>query len=115
MAQPQRVGGDDRQRRRRLALAGQDVEYDVASDRAAGQRRGARRVDGVGGHRGQDADHLAIAVGMATEVAAHPLNRQRQRPVLERRAVPERTRLALQHRQVMRGIVDDLLAPNLRG
>ena len=90
MTQAQRIRRDDIERRRRLPLAGQDVEHDVATDRAADERFtacGFDRVDAVAGDRGQDADHLAIAIGMAGKPAAHPLDRWRQRPVLERRAV----------------------------
>jgi hypothetical protein len=86
VAQPQRVGRDDIERRWRLPLAGQEVEHHVATDRAAGERFGAgrfNRVDAVAGNRGQDANHLAIAIGMAGKPATHPLDRRRQRPVLD--------------------------------
>src|ERR1700761_8666392 len=66
LAKPQPFGRRDVERRRRLALAGQDVEHDVAADRAAGERLGAGsldRLDSVARHRGEDADHLAVAVG----------------------------------------------------
>ena len=75
MTQAQRIRRDDIERRRRLPLAGQDVEHDVATDRAADERFtacGFDRVDAVAGDRGQDADHLAIAIGMAGKPAAHP-------------------------------------------
>lgn len=114
MDEPQRLGRGDGQRRHWLALTSQDVEHDVAADRAASERLGTGgldRIQPIGRHRAQDADHLAIAIGMAAEASPCPLDRGRKRPVLERRAVAQRARLSRQHRHVMPGIIDRLLAP----
>ncbi len=113
MDKPQRLGRGDGQRCRWLALTGQDVEHDVAADRTARQcldAGGLDRIKPVGRYRAQDANHLAITIGMATKAAPHPLDRRRQRPVLERRAVAQRSRLPRQHGHVMPGIVDRLVA-----
>ena len=78
------------------------------------QRFGAGGLDRrqpVGQHRGQDVDHLPIAVVGAGELAADPSSRGRQHPVLERRAIAQGAGLAGQHRHVVPGIVDRLVAP----
>ena len=80
---------------------------------ALAQRLGAGRLDRgqpVAQHRGEDVDHLPVAIVGAGELAAHPLQAGRQHPVLERRAVPQRPGLAGQHRHVVPGIVDRLVA-----
>jgi len=67
VGKPERFGCDDIERRRWLALAGQDVEHDVAADRGAGQRLdagGLDRVDPVGHHRGEDPYHLPVAIAV---------------------------------------------------
>ena len=110
--EPQSLGRGDGGGHRRLALAGQDVDHDVAADRALVKRLGAgrlHRIKPVGRHRRQDADHLAITIGVGGKASSHPFQGGRQRPVLERRAVPQRTRLARQHRHVMPGVVDRLV------
>ena len=71
---------------------------------------GFDRRQSIGQHGGQDGDHLAIAVIGPGELAPHPLQRRRQHPVLERRAVAQRAGLAGQNRHVMPGIVDRLAA-----
>ena len=81
MAKPQGFGSGDIERRRRLPLAGQDVEHDIAADRAAAERLGASgldRLDPIACHRRENADHLAVAIDMAAEAAANPLDRWRQ-------------------------------------
>lgn len=109
---PERLGRSDGQRRRWLALTGQDIEHNVAADGATDQRLGAGGFHGikpVAQDRRQDADHLAVAISMATKAAAYPLDCWRKQPVLERRAVAQRARLSRQHRDVMPGIIDRLL------
>ena len=76
---------------------------------------GLDRRQPVGQHRGEDVDHLPIAVVGAGELAPHPLQRGRQHPVLERRAVAQGAGLAGQHRHVMPGIVDRLAAAEASG
>ena len=81
MGQPQGVGGRDSERRRRLTLAGQDVEHDVTADRTLTQRFGAGRLDcgkTVAGDRGQYPDHLSVAICVAAKPATHPFDRERQ-------------------------------------
>src|SRR5215210_8872992 len=77
VAKPERVRCDDGERWGWLTLAGQDVEHDVATDGAAGERLGAGRIDrleAIGRHGRQDAHHLTIAVASASEAPAHPLD-----------------------------------------
>jgi hypothetical protein len=55
-----------------------------------GDRFGAGGLDRrqpVGEHRGEDVDHLPIAIVGAGELAPHALHRRRQHPVLEGCAV----------------------------
>ena len=118
MGQPQRVRRGDGQRRRWLALTGQDVENDIAADRTVAQRLGACRfhcLDAVTGDGGQDANHLPITIGMAAKPPPHPLDGGRQCPVLERCAVPQRAGLSRQHRHIVPGIIDRLLASEPAG
>ena len=101
----------DRLRGARIALARQNVEDDIGRMDALGERLNASRLDrrqSVGEHRGEDFDHLPVAVVGAGELAPHPIERRRQHPVLERRAVAQSARLARQNRHVMPGIVDRL-------
>ena len=53
-------------------------------------------------------DHLPVAVVGTGELAPHAVQRRRQHPVLERRAVAQSAGLARQNRHVMPGIVDRL-------
>ena len=72
---------------------------------------GAGRLDGgqaVQQHGAEDLDHLAVAITGGAQLPAHPLDRGRQLPVLEWRAIPEGARLAGEHRNVMPGGVDGL-------
>ena len=72
MAQGQRGGREDGGRRAGIALADQDVENDVGGVDAVGDRFGAGRLDRrqpVGEHRGEDIDHLPVAVVDAGELA----------------------------------------------
>lgn len=78
MDKPERIGRGDGQRRQWRALTGQDVEHDVAADGAASDRLGTGGLDcikPVAGHRAQDTDHLAIAIGMAAKAPPDPLER----------------------------------------
>src|SRR5512140_2623620 len=75
MDKPQRLGRGDGQRCRWLALTGQDVEHDVAADRTARQCLGAGgldRIKSIGRYRAQDADHLAITIGVTAEASPYP-------------------------------------------
>ena len=76
-------------------------------------RLGAGRFDRrqpVGEHRGEDIDHLPIAVVGAGELAPHTLHRGWQHPVLEGCTVAQGAGLAGEHRHVMPGVVDRLAA-----
>ena len=78
---------------------------------AVGERRGTGRLDRcqtVAQHRRQDLHHLAVAVVKAPQLAPYPLQAGRQRPILERCAVPQRAWLAGEHRHIMPGIIDSL-------
>ena len=118
MREPQCVRRGDGERRWWLTLAGQDVEHDVAADRAAAERLGTcrlHRLDTVAADGSQDADHLPVAIGVAAKPPPHPLDGDRQRPVLERCTIPQCARLPRQHRQVGPGIIDRLFAPEPAG
>ena len=69
---------------------------------------GFHRGKAVGQHRVEDVDHLAIAVISARKLPPHTLDRGRQHPVLERRAVAQGAGFAHQHRHVVPGVVDRL-------
>ena len=65
MAQRQRGRREDRGGRAGIALASEDVEDDVGGVDAVSDRLGAGDFDRrqpVGEHRGEDVDHLPIAV-----------------------------------------------------
>ena len=84
---------------------------------ALGQRLRAGGLDrrqSIGQHRGEDFDHLPVAVVGAGELAPDPVQPRRQHPILERRAVAQSAGLARQHRHVMPGIVDRLAAAETR-
>ena len=59
-------------------------------------------------HRGEDIDHLAIAIVLASEFAPDALHGGRQQPVLEGRAIAKSAGFTDQYRHVMPGIVDRL-------
>jgi hypothetical protein len=61
MAQCQRRWGEDIGWRRRVALAGQDVEHDIGGMNA--MSGGFHRGQSVCQHRIEDIDHLSIAIG----------------------------------------------------
>ena len=113
MAQCQRSRGEDVGRRRRITLAGQDVEHDIGGMNAVSDRLGARCFDGrqaVGQNRVEDVDHLPVAIVGTGELAPYTFNRRGQYPVLEGSAVAQGTGFASQHRHVMPGIVDGIAA-----
>ena len=90
MAQAERGGGVDRRRRSGVAPPGQDVDDDVGRMDVLGERLGAGGLDRwqpVAQHRGEDFDHLPVAVVGAGKPAPHAIERRRQNPVLERRTV----------------------------
>jgi hypothetical protein len=65
-------GREDGDRRAGIASAGQDVEDDVGGMDAVGDRLGTDRLDrrqAVGEYRGEDVDHLPVAVVGAGELA----------------------------------------------
>jgi hypothetical protein len=56
--------------------------------------------------RGEDVDHLPIAVIGTGELAPHALHRRGQHPVLEGCAVAQGAGLAGEHRHVMPGVIN---------
>ena len=85
MAQCQRSRCEDVGRRRRITLAGQDVEHDIGGMNAVRDRLGAGCFDGrqaVGPElRVEDVDHLTIAiVGTGEELAPYTFDRGRRHP-----------------------------------
>jgi hypothetical protein len=90
--EPQRVGRHDRHRRSRIAPAREDVEDHVSRMDALGERLmagGLDRRQPVAQHRGEDLDHLAIAIVRTGELAPDPVERRRQHPVPEWRPVAQ--------------------------
>ena len=61
-------------------------------------------------HDAEDLDHLPVAVGHGAQLAAHPLERGGQHPVLEWRAVAQGAGLPGQDRNVMPWVIDGLAA-----
>ena len=108
MAQAQRGGGVDRRRGAGIPPPRQNVQNNVGRMNALGERLGAGGLDrrqAVGEHRGEDLDHLPVAVVGPGELAPSTLQRRRQHPILEWRAVAERPGLARQDRHVMPWVV----------
>jgi hypothetical protein len=101
-----------------VALAGEDVEDDIGGVDAVGDRLGAGGLDrgqSVREDRGEDVDHLPIAVVGAGEPAPHAFHRSRQHPILEGGAVAQGAGLAGEHRHVMPGVVDRIAATERAG
>ena len=113
MAQRQGSRRKDRDRWTGITLAGQDVENHIGRMHAVADGLGAGRLDRrqpIGKHRGEEVDHLSIAVVSVGELAPHPFHRGWQNPVLEWRTVAQSAGLACKHRHVVPGIVDRLPA-----
>src|ERR1700730_14981051 len=113
MTQCQRRWSEDVGWRRRITLAGQDVEHDIGGMNAVSDRLGASRLDGeqtVSQNRVENVDHLPIAIVGAGELAPYTLDRCGEYPVLEGSTVAQGTGFASQHRHVMPGIVGGLAA-----
>ena len=90
MAQRQGSRREDGGRWGGITLAGKDVEDDVGGVDTVGDRFSAGGLDRrqpVGEHGGENRDHLTITVIGTGEFVSHPLQRGRQHPVLEWRAV----------------------------
>ena len=94
MPEPQRVGCHDGEGRGGLAAPGEDIEDYAGGVDAVTQCLAAGCLDRrqpVAEHSGEDLDHLAIAVIGAGELAPNAVQARRQDPILERRAIPQRT------------------------
>ena len=86
MAQCQRSRGEDVGWRRRITLAGQDVEHDIGGMNAVSDRLGAGCFDGrqaVGQNRVEDVDHLPIAIVGTGELAPYTFDRSRKHQSLK--------------------------------
>ena len=95
-------------------MARQDVENDPGGMDAVRQGFGAGRLysfQPVGEDRAEDLDHLSVAAWLALQLALYTLQRRRQFPFLERRAVAQGTWLARENRDVVQRVVDCLVAP----
>ena len=104
LGQAQRLGCVDRGCRRGLAIGQpvQNVEDVGLGSNARLKRQFARAKHGlfvVLQDERQDLGHLSIAAGATQELALQLLERIGQ--LRERRAVPQRPRLALDHRQII--------------
>src|SRR5438477_13208805 len=67
----------------------------------------------MAGHRPQDLDELTVAIGVLGELGTDLGQAGWQVPVLEGRAVAQRTGLLQQNRQIVPRIIDDLVAPEV--
>src|SRR5947209_16946076 len=113
MTQCQRRRSEDVGWRRRITLAGEDVENDVSGMDAVGNclcAGGFYGLQTVGQNRVEDVDHLPIAIVGTGELAPYTFNRRREHPVFEGSAVTQSARFASQHWHVMPGIVGRLSA-----
>ena len=118
VAKLQALGRRDGRRRRRLAAPGEDVEHHIGAARTAVERLGTgrlNRLQPVFLNRREDPDELAVPVIVAREPGSQPAEGVGQLPVLEGRAVAQRTGLALQDRHVVPRLVGDLAAPEAAG
>lgn len=109
MAQGAVFGGDDGERSRRFAAPRQDVEDQVVARRAGRQCLADGRFDRlqtIGQHGRQHTDEPAVGIVAIAKLAAQARQRRRQIPVLEGRAVPQRSGLAGQYRQIMPGVIE---------
>ena len=98
-------------------MARQDVQDDTGGMDVVRQSFGAGRFHSfqpIGEDRTKDLDHLSITcrspARLAFQLALHTLQRGRQFPFLERRAIAQRSGLARQNRDVVERIVDRLVA-----
>ena len=113
MVQSQGVRRHDRDGADRFACPGENVEDHVGGMNAFRERfpaGGLDRGQAVAEDRSQNTDHLTAAIGRRSELAANTLEARRQDPVLERRPVAQRAGLPRQHRDIVRGIIDRLVA-----
>src|SRR3546814_8081126 len=84
------VGRRDGGLHRRRSGPGQDVEHDIGAGDPVRERFGSGALHGVetiDGNRGEDLDHLTVAIAALLQAAAQTLQSWRQRELLERRAV----------------------------
>ena len=90
-------------------LLAQTIDRCSAQRESAGHARddhlgcisSADRRQPVSEHRGEDVDHLMIAIVGDSKLAPHTLHRGRQHPILERCTIAQRAGLAGEHRHVM--------------
>ena len=118
IAQRQRGRCEDGGRRAGIALAGEDVENDIGGMNAVGDCFRTSCLDrrqSVGEHRGEDVDHLTIAIVDAGEFAPDAFHGGRQHPVLEGRTVAQGAGLAGEHWHVMPRVVDRVAAAERSG
>jgi len=73
------------------------------------------RVQSIAQHTGEDRHHLPVTIIGGLELAAHLLQGGRENPVLERCAIAQSPGLAGQHRHVVLGVVDHLVAAEAAG
>src|ERR1700745_2199951 len=94
--QPEGLRCQDGDRGRYIAPPCQDVENDVARVEFGAERLSTGRLDrteAIGQYRTEDVDHLPITVIGGSELATNALECAGQQPVLEGRAVAQRSRL----------------------
>ena len=94
------------------------VQHHRAGDGARLQRQAAghlQHVDPRLPRQQQKLDEGAVALGLLEYAVAHGADGGGQAPVPERRAVAQRAGLALQHRQVVPGVANQLVAAKPAG
>ena len=104
-SQPQSIWRRDRGRPRSLTAPRQDIEDHVRAVRATIPRLGTGRLDrnqAIAQHRGQQIDHLPVAVLHALELAAHAPKRAGQFPPFERRPIAKGAGFSRKNRDVSR-------------
>ena len=103
----------DGQRLNDLSMTRQDVQDHIGGVDTFIERFRASGLDGwqtIAQYRGEDLDHLPVAIIAPAKLLPDPGQAGRQNPVLERCAVTKRTGLAGEHRPIVPGIVDCLTA-----
>lgn len=111
-------GGHDGHGHGGVALPGQNVENDVGRMHALAQSLGASRFHRrkpIAEYGGQNRDHLPTAIIAAGELAPDLFDADGQYPILEGRAITQGARFARQHRDIMPGIKECLLAAKRAG
>ena len=94
-------------------MPGQDVQDHARGMDVVGQcfcARGFDRINPIAQHSAQYIDHLPVTAGLAFQLALHAPQGNRKIPFLEGRAVAQSAWFANQNRDVVKRIIDCLVA-----